>query len=37
MNMKRHKIDPIFSMYNKKENGSDKGSQAGSMVLYRDH
>ena len=34
MNMKRYKVDPIFSMDNKKANGSDEGSQAGSKLLY---
>ena len=33
MNMKRYKVEPIFSMDNKKANGSDEGSQAGSLVL----
>ena len=34
MNKKRYKVEPIFSMDNKKANGSDEGSQAGSLVLY---
>ena len=34
MNMKRHKVEPIFSMDKKKANGSDEGSQPGSIVLY---
>ena len=34
MKMKRHKVEPIFSMDNKKANWIDDGSESGSESLY---